>query len=71
MAQQSGAEAKTRRAEGGRVHSVVVELGFRAGAVDNLSDVIENVEAAGWALDQVKSVTTESTSKVLLIFRAV
>lgn len=45
---QAASEAADRRARGGRVYSVVVELeSARAGAAPDLSDVIEQVESGG------------------------
>lgn len=72
MAERAGTDAKERWKAGGRVHSVLVELATpRAGAADDLSEVIESVEAVGWRLDRVESavVSTLARPMILLIFR--
>ncbi|GCD37955.1 hypothetical protein OEIGOIKO_05765 [Streptomyces chrestomyceticus JCM 4735] len=69
---RAAAEAAERRASGGRVHSVVVELeSARAGAASDLSDVIEQVEGEGWRLDRMESAVLAAHARpvVLLVFR--
>ncbi len=69
---QAASEAADRRARGGRVYSVVVELeSARAGAAPDLSDVIEQVESGGWHLDRVEAAALAAHARpmVLLIFR--
>lgn len=65
-------DAQTRWAEGHTVHSVVVELeSARAGAADDLSDVVQQVEAAGWRLDRSEGLAVAAAARplVLLLFR--
>lgn len=71
-ARGAGQAAEERLAAGHSVHSVLVELdSARAGSADDLSDVVEQVEAVGWRLDRVESavVTAHARPMVLLLFR--
>ncbi|MDX2701258.1 hypothetical protein PV350_00135 [Streptomyces sp. PA03-6a] len=55
------------------MYSVLVELeSARAGTTNDLSDVIEQVEAVGWTLDRVAPapVAAHPRPMVLLVFRA-
>lgn len=64
--------AAERFAAGHAVHSVLVELeSARAGSADDLSEVVEQVEAEGWRLDRVESSVLGAHARpmMLLMFR--
>ncbi|WP_043469005.1 hypothetical protein [Kitasatospora sp. MBT66] len=68
--------AAAERYKGGhQVHTVLWEgpPPVYVGTVNDLSDVIEQVEKAGWRLDQTQSLApgAQGRPKLLLLFRAV
>lgn len=69
-----GQHAAERREAGHLVHTVLVEVpSTQAVHTDHLSDVIEDVEAAGWLLSHMSSLTLtlRAGPVAVLVFRAV